>query len=341
MKRRWLLWLLVIVFLWVVISHFAEIRNLAEILVQGKWQWVLAAALLQIVYYLMFTAMYQSAFDAAGVCSRLGDLLPVTFASIFVNVAAPLAGASGVALFVDDAAQRGQSAARASTGTILVLVTDYSAFLLIFVAGLINLSRRHALKGYEIAGGLALLVITGGLAAVLVLGLVRAAGLHRLLDGVQRAVNGVAGWFRRGSVLGEDWGSKNAGDFAAAATAIAAHPLRVGRTFIIALAMHLVGLLSLYVLFLAFYQPIGLGVLVAGFAMGTLFWIIAITPQGIGVVEGVMALVYSSLHVPAAKATAIALAYRGLSLWLPLAIGFILLRRIRSFGARVRSGTPA
>jgi uncharacterized protein (TIRG00374 family) len=341
MKRRWLLWLLVIAFLWVVISHVAEIRNLAEALVQGKGQWVLAAALLQIVYYLLFTAMYQSAFDAVDVSSRFGELLPVTFASIFVNVAAPVAGASGVALFVDDAAQRGQSAARASAGTLLVLVADYSAFLLILVAGLINLSRQHDLTGYEIAGGLALLAITGGLTGVLALGLVRSAGLHRLLDWVQRAVNRVAGWFRRGPVLGDDWGAKNAGEFAAAATAIAAHPWRVGRTLTTALAMHLVGLISLYVLFLAFYQPIGLGVLVAGFAMGTLFWIVAITPQGIGVVEGVMALVYTSLHVPAAKATAIALAYRGLSLWLPLAIGFILLRRVRSFGAKAHSGTPA
>jgi phosphatidylglycerol lysyltransferase len=68
-----------------------------------------------------------------------------------------------------------------------------------------------------------------------------------------------------------------------------------------------------------------------------LFWIVSITPQGIGVLEGVMALVYTSLDVPVAKVTVISLAFRGLTFWLPLAIGFFLLRRVKSFGAEERS----
>ena len=40
-----------------------------------------------------------------------------------------------MSLFVDDAARRGQSAARAAIGTLLVLVADFSAFLIILVTG--------------------------------------------------------------------------------------------------------------------------------------------------------------------------------------------------------------
>jgi uncharacterized membrane protein YbhN (UPF0104 family) len=68
-----------------------------------------------------------------------------------------------------------------------------------------------------------------------------------------------------------------------------------------------------------------------------LFWMVSITPQGIGMVEGAMVLVCTSLGVPAAEATAITLAFRGLSLWLPLLVGFFLLRRLRTF----RSDVPA
>jgi len=49
----------------------------------------LAAALLQVAYYIVCAGPYQSAFDTVNVTSRIPDLLPVVFASIFVNVAAP------------------------------------------------------------------------------------------------------------------------------------------------------------------------------------------------------------------------------------------------------------
>jgi hypothetical protein len=67
--------------------------------------------------------------------------------------------------------------------------------------------------------------------------------------------------------------------------------------------------------------------------MGVLFWIVSITPQGIGVVEGTMALVFTSLGIPAERATLIALSFRGLTFWLPLLVGFLLLRRVRAFAA--------
>ena len=34
MKRRWIFWILVILFLWVVISRFSEIKKLAETLME-------------------------------------------------------------------------------------------------------------------------------------------------------------------------------------------------------------------------------------------------------------------------------------------------------------------
>lgn len=332
MRRRWLLWLLIIAFLWVVISRFTEIERLVETLAQGQWEWVLAAALLQVVYYIVLTGLYQSAFYTVEVKCRMSELLPVVFASIFVNVAAPTGGASGAALFVDDAIRRGRSAARAAAGTVLVLVANFSAFTPVLIVGLVYLFLYHNLNSYEIAGAAVLLLVIGGLTSVLLLGLWAPDWLRRLLIWLQRAINRLGGWVRRPAPLADDWADKNAAEFTEAAVAIAAHPRRLGYTLSVALAAHLVDLSSLYTLFRAFHQPVGFGTLVAGYAMGILFWIVSITPQGIGVVEGVMAIVYTSLGVPAAKATVIALAFRGLTFWLPLAVGLFLLRRVKSFG---------
>ena len=131
MKRRWFFWLLIIAFLWVVISRFTEIEKLIQTLAQGQWQWVLVAALLQVVYYIVFSALYQASFHTVEVESRVRDLLPVTLGSIFVHVVAPSGGASGIALFVDDAVRRGQSAARATAGILLVQIAEYVTFTLV------------------------------------------------------------------------------------------------------------------------------------------------------------------------------------------------------------------
>jgi uncharacterized membrane protein YbhN (UPF0104 family) len=74
------------------------------------------------------------------------------------------------------------------------------------------------------------------------------------------------------------------------------------------------------------------GPLVAGFSMAILFWLVAVTPEGVGVVEGTMALVFISLGFPSQVATAIALAFRGLTFWLPVLAGFVVLRRLQPFG---------
>jgi uncharacterized protein (TIRG00374 family) len=341
MKRRWILWLLIIFFVWVVISRFAQIRQLAETLAQGRWQWVLVAGLLQAISYLAFAAMFQGGFRAVSVYYHFGDILAVTLASIFVNTVAPFGGASGIVLFVDDAAQRGESPARASAGTLLALMAEYGTFALIVFAGLGYLFAHDDLRTYQLAGSAALLAVVVVLGAALMLGLWRPDRLRRFLDGIRRGVNRANAWLHKPAILPEEWASRNAAEFTEAASALQTRRREIARTWAAALAMHLFSLASLIFLFLAFYRPVGLGVLVAGFAMGNLFRLVAFTPQGIGLVEGVMTLVYTSLGVPASTATVISLAFRGLSFWLPLLVGFILVRRVKSFRSEKNAPMPA
>jgi uncharacterized protein (TIRG00374 family) len=111
------------------------------------------------------------------------------------------------------------------------------------------------------------------------------------------------------------------------------------QTGLTALAAHAANIGTLYCLFLAFHQGISLGPLVAGFAVGTLFVNISPVPQGIGIVEGTMTLVYTSLGVPGESALVVTLAFRGLSLWLPLALGFFFLRRSMGLPKAKEDGT--
>jgi phosphatidylglycerol lysyltransferase len=331
MKRRWIFWILVIIFIWVVISRYSEIRKLAVTLMTGQWQWVIAAILCCFVFYIIYTALYWSALETVGVQSRLFELLPIMFSSIFMNVAVPIGGASGMSLFVDDAGRRGQSAARAAIGTLLVMVSDFSAFLIILVTGMVYLITHQDLKYYESIVAVILLLVIGIMTSFLLLGLWRPEWLQKILTWVRRFANRVARLIRQPDFLDDAWVEKNRAEFTEASIAIAAQPALLIRTVGIAFAAHMVNLTTLFFLFMAFHQKVHFGVLVAGYSMGILFWIISITPQGIGVVEGMMTLVFASLGVPIERATVIALSFRGLTFWLPLAIGFILLRRLKTF----------
>jgi uncharacterized protein (TIRG00374 family) len=331
--RRWLLALLVLLFLAAVARHLPEVAQLLRVLRHGDWRWVLAAAAVQGVYYLLCTAVYREAFGTVGVAGRIGELLPVWFASICVNSSAPTAGPL---IFVDDAALRGQSAARATAGVILVRVADFGTFALVLLVGLGVLAHAHHLRLYQLLGTLILLLIVGGWAWLLVLGQRHPDSLLRLLGWAASTANRAARRLRRPPLLAADWAEANAIQFSAAAGAIAGCPTGLVRTLATALAAHLVSFATLCLCFLAFHQTVPLPIILSGFCVGLLFWIVSIGPEGVGVVEPLMLLVYRSLGVPTPSALAVILLFRGLTFWLPLALGVVLLRRARSF----RSATP-
>jgi phosphatidylglycerol lysyltransferase len=330
MKKRWIVLVLTVLFLWLVVSRFTELEQLRSTLAQGQWGWIFAAVLTQILYYWVFTASYQSAFYTIDISTRTRDLIPVTLGSLFINVVVPAGGAGGAALFADDLARRGKPAAGAASGVLLQLIADFSAFTLLLIPGLIYLFIRHDLKAYEIVAAVILLLVTVGLSGVLMLGVWKPEWLRRLFASSQYTAGWIYGRFNRSLSLADDWAQKNAKEFNQASAAVASHPLRLIRTVALAFLAHLIDIMSLYILFRAFNQPIGLDTLVAGYAVGILFWIVSITPQGIGVVEGVMALTFTSLGIPAAVAATVVLAFRGLTFWIPMLLGFFAVQRLHT-----------
>jgi uncharacterized membrane protein YbhN (UPF0104 family) len=116
---RRLLWLLLLLgFLVLVASRFTSLRQLIATLSQSRWQWLVVGVLTHVIFFYLYALLYQIGFDMVGVEGRALDLLPVYFASLFVNAVVPTGGVGGAALFVDDAARRGQSGARAAVGTV-------------------------------------------------------------------------------------------------------------------------------------------------------------------------------------------------------------------------------
>jgi phosphatidylglycerol lysyltransferase len=339
MKTRWIRIILTVLFLWALVSRFTELEQLKSTFQQGQWSWILAALVFQALYFTAYTASYQSAFAVLDIRTRTRDLLPITLGALFVNTVVPVSIAGSTALFAQELTRRGKPAARTATGVLLQLIADFSAFTLILVPGLIYLFYEHDLQSYEIVAAALLSLMTLGLSSILLVGIWKPAWLYRIFDVAQRTSNRVSQKIRGSSMLAEDWAQKNAAEFSQASNAVVNHPARLLRTTEMALSAHLLDITTLFLLFRAFQQPIGLGVLVAGYAVGILFWIVSITPQGIGVVEGAMALVFTSLGVSGAIATTVVLAFRGLTFWIPMSLGFFAVQRLQLFSPRQRTLT--
>ena len=152
MKKNlsWLFWVLILIFVYILVSRITEIEALINTLVKGKWIWVFVAAVFQYLYIVSYAGIYHSSFSVVDVKSRLKDLIPVMFGSVFMNVGTPLAGSGGSILFVDDARRRGESVVRATTATLLVYLAVLGAFQAIMIPGLIILVVRHQFELYQI-----------------------------------------------------------------------------------------------------------------------------------------------------------------------------------------------
>jgi uncharacterized protein (TIRG00374 family) len=327
--RRILLWILAAVLIWFAVARYAELEKLLRTLSHANWMLVLLATVLECVYHILYSGVYKSAFDVVGVKSRIRELISVHFSCIFINVLAPTGGTAGSLLFVDDASRRGESSSKAAAGVLLTSAADMSSISLLLIPGLYYLYTKGGLTNLQVVGGSIFMLITLVLGGVLLAGVWWPASVSNLIRWFGTLANRISRRILHRDVVSEEWIHKMAADLSGAAEAIGKKPKRLARTLGVALASHLTDMCCLAVLFFAFGEHITFGPLMAGYAVAMVFWIVSPTPQGVGVVEGTMALVYKSLGVPPEKAAVVVLAFRGLSFWLPVLVGFLLFRKTK------------
>jgi phosphatidylglycerol lysyltransferase len=220
---------------------------------------------------------------------------------------------------------------------LLMLVLDFGVLALIVLADLVVLWTLRDLYAYQVVAALILVIFVGAMAAALTLGLWRPQWLRAGLDLLQSAVNWIGRLIRRPQLLDAAWSARNTEEFVIAAQAVLERPLALLWTLVVATIAHGVNLASLYALFYAFRQPADFGVVLTGYAMTILFFIVSPTPNGVGIVEGLVPVIYTSIGLPLATATVISLTYRALTFWVPMLGGFFLLRRLSLFAPPERS----
>jgi hypothetical protein len=153
MVRRWLYWLLVGAFAWLIYTHWGELQQLQVTLAHGRWQWFASAIGLPLGFYLLLTWLYQVTLAVFQIESRFRQLFPLTFASVFVNLTAPTGGAAGPALFVQDAGRRALHRPVRRWVCSWQLRSSTARFVCSWTAGTRSMTvRLGTLAGYECGG---------------------------------------------------------------------------------------------------------------------------------------------------------------------------------------------
>lgn len=328
------LFVVVILFLGIalVVISFGEFEKIMLTLQKSHLEYFIFAILIQFIWFLVTGRMYQSIYHLLGLDETVITLSRISAAANFINVVAPTAGAGGIALFAGEARRRGHPTGKVTVAAALFLLLDQIAFLVILSLGLIVLVRRNDLSPAEMSATLILLGIAVASVFVLYLGYRSEEKLGDFLAKTARGINRFVHIFRKKEYLSEPRAREFAHEISEGFAGLTEQPSSLVRPVLWGILDKTLLMCILVCAFLSFEVPFSAGTIIAGFSITYLFLIVSPTPSGIGIVEGIMPIILTTLHVDWSQAVVITLTYRTVTFWIPFGIGALAFRSLHAGG---------
>jgi uncharacterized protein (TIRG00374 family) len=311
------------------ILSFGELEKIWQTFEHSDWRFILLAMLAVTLWVLLEAYTYRKLYLLMEMRESLRHLTLLSMAANFINVVAPTGGIGGIAVFADDAQRRGLPRGRAAAAAAWFLFLDYGAFMFVLALGIVVLFRRNNLDAGEIFASAVMALIFSGLGILLYIGSRSGPQLESLLGWLARAINRLLRPFIRRDYLREARAHEFAQEISEGLTVLRASQRRLVAPFIMALGSKGLQTLVLMLTFMGFGVEFSAGTVIAGFSLFYLFLIVSPTPSGVGIVETLLPLALVSLRIPWEQAVIVTLAYRGLTFWLPIALGALAFRLLQ------------
>ncbi|HBT95442.1 MAG TPA: TIGR00374 family protein [Coriobacteriia bacterium] len=332
MLRKLIIGIIIIVALAVVLLRGDQFFELVETMRTGALLPLVFAVVSQLGKYVAQAFAYKAAFNTVDEQRRARDTLPLVFGSFFMNTIAPSFNMAGAGLVVDDSRRRGIPIGKSTSAALLMQMSIESGFLVIMLVGFIVLRVTGHFDPLWLLMLLFVVFLVGGMTGIMVVGRKNPDLVIKVLSPIERLLNNLSRRFRKGKEM-KPWVRTLVQSFSEAAGTIGHNPRKAVMVFVFSVLASACELVCFCLVGWAF----GLGTLTAlvgGYVIATLFAMIAITPQGVGVVEVATVAILAAYGISAATATAVVLVYRGLVFWMPFTIGAILIHRTESFAKK-------
>jgi len=331
--RKFLLRISVIVVLIALFTYYigrnlGTIKSTVHITFSQSLGLISLALLFAVIAFYFLVAMNQRVFSMLGIKRTILQMFLLQTQSLAMNVIVPSAGVSVGVVFASDAKDNGNSETAALTGVILALLVDYISISILLLVAIFYLYSYNELAPHIVVLAGAFFAVTFGLFLLIYLAGNDKNTLKRILDWAKRVANKTLVLFRRKPIVKNETVIDDLiSELCKANGTIRKDPKSLVVALFFVLVSHLMYLISIYILFFSFGIDPLYRVLLTGYAVGVMMVVISPTPNGLGFVEGSMALVYTSMGIPGAMAAAVTLVYRGFCFWIPLFIGFFALQR--------------
>lgn len=308
-------WLLVIVFFWLIITHFAQTKEIISSLAHGKWYWITLAVLSQIVFYPVYAHYLKFILRMFGADIDEAKLRRVYLATKFTDIALPLGFISKITFFIRYGAQENQSALSIGIGTSFAMLADLVAFVGIAILTMLLLFILGQPQTYLLIAFLILSLFVLMMVLFLIEITVFKRPPNRLVLWIIRQLCRISG---RGAVDTDQIGEI----ILEVGCDLKKNNKKIWPALGWSLLAQLVNMMTFAFIFAAFAGHFDFLAILTGFTAGLLFTIVSITPQGVGVAETVIVTTLRSFGLDLPAAAAITLAYRGLLYLLPVFVGF-------------------
>ena len=304
-------------------SRVAELEQVIDSLREGDPAWLAMAVVVQFLWMLNVSASFWVLYRILGIRERFFRLGLVSVSAQFVSVIAP---SGGMAVMVADGKRRGLQSGRVTTAGAVFVFFEQSSLLAVVLLGLFLLFRLNQLNTASVLAALVLAGIALATDLVLVMGMRSPILLANVLTRLGTILNRILHPILRRDSVDLSRARPFAEDVYEGLQIVRKSPGKLLLPGVLAFSSKALLIIILGLIFKAFGQPFTVTMLIAGFSIGYLFYIVSPTPSGVGFVEGAMTLVLTSLGLSLAVSAVITLTFRGITFWLTILYGMLALR---------------
>ncbi len=294
------------------------------VLREGEWLWVGLAFLFQLGWLVHTAFLLWGLYRALAIPESPFRLAVIVISSLFINLAAPTGGVSGVAIFAADAHRRGRSASRALVAGTLYIFFEHSGFLAVMFVGLWVLLRRGRLTWTELSAAAVMVLLVLVLFGVVALGTWAPVSLERfVVKGAQwqRALALRLHLYRWAPPAGKAQAFIQ--DLTEGLQVLKQQPKSLLRFFLLSSTNKLWHLGVMACAFYAFHLPLSPGTLIGAYVIVHLFFVVSPVPGGIGFAEGALVVLLHSFGFALHDAFVVTLTYRAVTFWIPFFLGMV------------------
>ncbi|MBU0461146.1 MAG: flippase-like domain-containing protein [Nanoarchaeota archaeon] len=312
-----------VIIITLIFLNFSQLQKILALLSEANWFFIALALLSQTMTYVCAASIYRSALKIMGAVVDTLHLFKIAIVMLFLNQALPSMGTSGNAFLFSSLNKRGISSGKSTLAVLLALFCYIAGVILMVTIAFMYLIIVSSLTRRTVTG---LIAFLGFIIFVVFVVFFILGNRSRMLS--------ILLFFRKWvkKLLRKDISDMEmltfVEDLYAGFKILKKKPSFFLKPFFFQALLFGFDGLTIYLLFRAFGFVPEAGVVLVGYAIATLFYIISFTPGGLGTFEASMVLAFTQLAVPLEIALVVTLLFRGIAFWLPLPFGLYLFRKL-------------